>query len=117
MVPSAAERILRLAAYLEAHERDVITLDEIRRDVAGYGDGTGTSTAEWEAARKKLQRDIHDLDTGWGIKVVYDEADHRYRLAPPFLSAPERAALISAAAVVTVEGLQALEPGAIGSGV
>jgi predicted DNA-binding transcriptional regulator YafY len=117
MVPSAAERILRLAAYLEAHERDVITIDEIRRDVAGYDDGTTGSKAEWEAARKKLQRDIHDLDSGWGIKVVYDEANHRYRLAPPFLSARERAALISAAAVVTVEGLQALEPGAIGSGV
>jgi predicted DNA-binding transcriptional regulator YafY len=117
MVPSAAERILRLAAYLEAHERDVITLDEIRRDVAGYDDATTGSKTECEAARKKLQRDIRDLDTGWGIKVVYHEANHRYHLAPPFLSARERAALISAAAVVTVEGLQALEPGAIGSGV
>jgi predicted DNA-binding transcriptional regulator YafY len=113
MVPSAAERILRLAAYLEAHERDKVTLDDIRRDLAGYDDGT----TEWEAARKKLQRDIKDLEEAWGIEVVYDEADHRYRLAPPFLSARERAALISAAAVVTVDGLQALERGAIGANV
>jgi predicted DNA-binding transcriptional regulator YafY len=118
MATSPAERILRLAAYLDAHERDHVTLSDITRDLPGYADGQlEVGTTAWESARKKLQRDIKDLDDQLGIEVLYDEADHCYRLAPPFLSARERAALISAAAVVTVDGLQALEPGAIGSGV
>jgi len=126
MVPSAAERILSLAAYLDAHRRDDVTLSHISRDLAGYDDGDAPRdvdgdlvprTREWETIRKKLQRDFEDLRAQWGIEVDYDDARHCYRLVPPFLSARERAALISAAAVVAVEGLQEPEPGAIGSGV
>lgn len=126
MVPSAAERILRLAAYLDLHRSDVVTLSDITRDLAGYDDGNAPrdeggrlvpKTPEWEACRKKMQRDIKDLRESWGIVVEYDEASHCYQLAQPFLSARDRAALISAATVVDVEGLQPGAPGAIGSAV
>lgn len=124
MTPSPAERILALAAYLDAHRRDPITLDDIARDVPGYReDADGSDPApvlvkhskEWEAVRKKLQRDLDDLGAQWGITVDYDDGEHHYRLAPPFFTAGERAALISAAAVVAVEGVHRGEPGAIGS--
>lgn len=119
MAPTPAERILALAAYLDAHRLDEITLDEITRDVPGYredpsGPDLGKKSKEWESVRKMLRRDIDDLDTLWGIEVHFDEVDSRYRLAAPFFTARERAALISASAVVAVEGLDG-EPGAIGS--
>ena len=120
MAPTPAERILALAAYLDAHRRDPITLDEIAHDVPGYRDDpTGPDlvkkSKEWESVRKMLQRDIDDLATLWGIEVEYDDGEHHYRLAAPFFTARERAALISASAVVAVEGLHDSEPGAIGS--
>lgn len=127
MTPSPAERILALAAYLDAHRRDPVTLDDIARDVPGYrdepdgSDGPHPATTltkqskEWESVRKKLHRDLDDLRTQWGIDVGYDDVEHHYRLAPPFFTAGERAALISAAAVVAVEGVHTGEPGAIGS--
>ena len=120
MVPSAAERILALAAYLDDHRRDEVTLDDIARDVPGYRDDPAgpdleRHSPEWSAVRKKLQRDCIDLEEEWGIEVDYHEAEHHYRLAAPFLTARERAALISAAAVVSVEGLHDGESGAIGS--
>jgi predicted DNA-binding transcriptional regulator YafY len=123
-VPSAAERILRLAPYLDASRSGDVTLSDITADVTGYDDGTAPRDEdggleqgkEWEALRKKLRRDLDDLEQQWGIEVLYDEHTHCYRLASPFLSARQRAALISAAAVVAVQGLSR-EPGAIGSGV
>jgi len=122
MAATAAERILALAAYLNEHRRDEVTLDDIARDVPGYaGDDNADASElvakspEWEATRKKLRRDLADLDEEWGIEVDYDDARHCYRLAPPFFTTKERAALISAAAVVAVEGLGNAEPGAIGS--
>ncbi|MFM8304844.1 MAG: helix-turn-helix transcriptional regulator [Actinomycetota bacterium] len=126
MPPSPAERILQLAAYLDQHRRDEITLSDITRDVGGYDDGTAPrdehgrlvdQTTEWSALRKKVQRDLGDLRDQWGIDATYDDQSHCYRLAPPFLTARQRAALISAAAVVAVEGIADDEPGAIGSGV
>ena len=123
---SPTERILRLAAYLDEHRTDDVTLGDITRDVPGYDDGATPrdhwgrlvpDTTEWQTIRKKVRRDLADLDEQWGIEAVYDEQSHCYRLAPPFLTPRQRAALISAAAVVTVEGLTADEPGAIGSGV
>jgi len=123
MAATAAERILALAAYLNEHRRDEVTLDDIARDVPGYredGDADAgaplvSRTPPWEAIRKKVRRDLDDLDDQWGIGVDYDDAEHHYRLAPPFFTTKERAALISAAAVVAVEGLTDAEPGAIGS--
>jgi len=123
---SPTERILSLAAYLDEHRADDVTLGDITRDVPGYDDGTAprddwgrlvADTPEWQTVRKKVRRDLADLEEQWGIDAVYDEQSHCYRLAPPFLTPRQRAALISAAAVVTVEGLTADEPGAIGSGV
>lgn len=126
MSPSPTERILHLAAYLDEHRHDEVTLGDITRDVAGYDDGTAPrddwsrlvpDTKEHEAIRKKVQRDLGDLRDQWGIDAEYDDEAHCYRIAAPFLTARQRAALISAAAVVMVEGLTADEPGAIGSGV
>lgn len=126
MPPSPTERILQLAAYLDQHRQDEITLSDITRDVGGYDDGTAPrddggrlvdETPEWSALRKKVQRDLKDLRDQWGIDASYDERQHCYRLAQPFLTTRQRAALISAAAVVAVQGLSADEPGAIGSGV
>jgi predicted DNA-binding transcriptional regulator YafY len=119
MAPTPAERILALAAYLDAHRLDEITIGDIARDVPGYRDDPDgadlrVESKEWAAVRKMLQRDIIDLRTLWGIEVEYDEHEHHYRLAAPFFTARERAALISASAVVAVEGLDG-EPGAIGS--
>jgi predicted DNA-binding transcriptional regulator YafY len=125
VVPSPTERILHLAAYLDEHRDREVTLSDLSHDVAGYDDGAAPrddhgrllpDTREWAAIRKKLKRDLDDLRTGWGIEVVYDDNAHAYRLAPPFLTAEERAALIAAAAVVAVEGVERREPGAIGSG-
>ena len=127
MTPSPTERILHLAAYLDEHRRDDVTLSEITRDVAGYDDERTAPRDEWdrlvpdtkehEAIRKKVQRDLVDLRDQWGIDAEYDDESHCYRLAPPFLTPRQRAALISAAAVVMVEGLTVDEPGAIGSAV
>jgi predicted DNA-binding transcriptional regulator YafY len=116
---SATERILALAAYLDRHRRDEVTLDDIYRDVPGYRpDGAPTHLVKdsppWEAARKKLRRDLEDLRREWGIVVDYDEADGCYRIARPFFTAAERAALISAAGVVAVQGLHRGDAGAIG---
>lgn len=125
MVPSPTERILRLAAYLDEHRRDDITISEISLDIDGYDEDRAAPRDEWhrliprtpgwEKIRRKVKRDLDDLRDQWGIDVEYDEQEHTYRLAPPFLSARERAELISAAGVVAVEGLHAEEPGAIGS--
>jgi len=127
VTPSPTERILHLAAYLDEHRRDEVTLSEITRDVAGYDDERAAPRDEWdrlvpdtpehEAIRKKVQRDLKDLREQWGIDAEYDEESHCYRLAAPFLTPRQRAALISAAAVVMVEGISVDEPGAIGSGV
>jgi predicted DNA-binding transcriptional regulator YafY len=124
---SPTERILQLAAYLDEHRTDEVTLSDITRDIAGY-DEAGTAprdewgrlvdgTTEWGAIRKKVRRDLDMLEEQWGIEAVYDDESHCYRLAPPFLTPRQRAALISAAAVVSVEGITTDEPGAIGSGV
>lgn len=122
--PSPAERVLRLAAYLAAHRSERFTLDDIASNVPGYlpeGADPGTpivsGSRQWETVRKKVQRDLGELHNQWGIELVYDEVEHEYRLAPPFFTPEERAALISAAAVVSVEGLGLPTPGAIGSGV
>lgn len=125
--PDAAERILNLAAYAAEQTRThtPITLTSIVDDVPGYAtdaprDDFGdlaSGTAEWEAVRKKLQRDVADLRDCWGISLDYDEADHSYRLAPPFFTARERRVLLAAAATVDVKGLPGAKPGDLGAGI
>lgn len=115
-----AERILRLAAYAHRVGRP-IALGDIVDDVPGYetsGDGPLVAgTSEWEAVRKRVGRDIADLHEHWGIELAYDETDHSYALRAPYFSAAERAALIAAAAIVEVEGVDVPVPGALGSAV
>lgn len=115
-----AERILRLAAYAHRVGRP-IALGDIVDDVPGY-ETTGSGqliagTPEWETLRKRVGRDIADLHEHWGIELAYDESDHSYSLRAPYFTAPERAALIAAAATVEVEGVDIPVPGALGSAV
>jgi WYL domain len=117
---SPAERILRLAAY--AHRASTpITLDDIVTDVPGYGAAHGgplvIGTQDWETVRKRVGRDVADLYEHWGIELAYNGADHSYSLRAPYFTAPERAALIAAAATVEVEGVDVPVPGALGSAV
>jgi proteasome accessory factor B len=115
-----AERILRLAAYAHRVGRP-ITLDDIVDDVPGYETASGEAlvvgSQEWETVRKRVARDLADLREHWGIELAYDDGSHRYSLLAPYFTADERAALIAAAAIVAVEGLDAAEPGALGSAV
>lgn len=124
---SATERILRLAAYLDRRRDDDLTLGSITANVPGYDDDRSAPrgdsgelverTKEWEALRKMVRRDLEDLRLSFGIVVEFDESDKRYRVQPPFFTADERRALISAAAVVDVEGLDqgdGAEPPAVG---
>lgn len=117
-------RIFNLAAYLKQCGPEGSTLDDLTRHVHGYDHDVGrddagelrTDTPEWEALRKLLQRDLKDLREVWGIDAHFDEANHRYRLEPPFFTPRERAALIAAAATVDVKGIDG-GPGQIGAGV
>ena len=115
---SPTERILNLAAYADGRGAP-ISLAAITADVPGYEvDGPLVAgTPEWETARKRLQRDLADLRDHWGIDLAYDPDADGYMLAPPFLDRDERTALIAAATIVMVEGVEAGEPGAIGSAV
>jgi predicted DNA-binding transcriptional regulator YafY len=116
----AAERILRLAAYAHRIGRPV-GLGDIVADVPGYqAAGSGPLEprgTEWERVRKLVSRDVTDLREHWGIDLAYDEHAHHYALRAPFLTGPERAALIAAAATVDVEGVDVPAPGALGSAV
>lgn len=111
----ATERILRLAAFVGQRRSDDLTLGSITAHVPGYDDDRSAprtfagdlveGTKEWEALRKMVRRDLEDLRVSFGIVVEFDDTDKRYRVEPPFFTAAERRALISAAAVVDVEGL------------
>jgi len=124
---SPADRILKLAAYAAdcARSYTLITLTSVVDDVPGYAtnaprDDFGdivADTTEWEAVRKKLQRDAKALRDSWGISLDYDETDHSYRLASPFFTPAERRALLAAAATVDVEGLPNTKPGELGAAI
>lgn len=101
----ATQRVLGLAVYLEKC-RAGVTLEEIATDVPGYEAGDLVAgSKEWETTRKRLQRDLNDLDRSFDVLVDYDEADHVYRLRSAFFTTDERLALIAAAAAVDVEGI------------
>jgi predicted DNA-binding transcriptional regulator YafY len=110
MTDDAAERILRLAAYL-AERGGTASLGTITADVPGYEtdaprDERGElvpDTSGWETVRKRLQRDVKVLDDSFGI--VVESTEQGYRLRPPFFTPAERRALVAAAAVVDVEGV------------
>ena len=117
-----AERILSLAAY--AHRSHApIALDDIADNVPGYASDpprTGPlepRSAEWERVRKLVGRDVADLRAHWGIDLEYDDVDHTYTPRAPFFTPDERAALVAAAAVVEVVGVDVPVPGALGSAV
>ena len=122
-----AERILRLAAYAseKARHHATITLTDIVDDVPGYEssaprDEHGSLISEgpeWETVRKRLTRDISDLHEHWSIRLEYDDGEHYYRLAAPFLTVAERRALVAAAATVSIEGSPGAHPGDVGAAV
>jgi len=116
-----AERILALAVYARDRAGSLLTLQDIVEEVPGYelpgGGELVTGSPAWEAARKRLTRDITDLREHWGIVLAYDEVEHSYALDPPFFTPEERRALIAAAATVDVEGVDPDVPGALGSAV
>jgi predicted DNA-binding transcriptional regulator YafY len=121
---AAAERILRLAAYLDRHKGEAHTLDGLTAAVPGYGsaprDARGRlvrGTPEWEALRRRLRRDLADLDEHFGVVVRFDEPEQCWRLEPPFLTRRERDALLAAAAAVDVEGLPEPAPSDLGGAV
>ena len=92
------ERMLRLAAYV-VHRDAGCTRGDIGRDVPGYG---GLSP---DALEKLLQRDRRTLADSLGIQLEWSDATQQYTIHPPYFTATERAALITAAALVEVEGI------------
>ncbi len=105
MSADLTERVLGLAAFLD--KRTSCTLADITGNVPGYEvEGElKPDTKEWEKVRKRLQRDLGDLERGFGITVEYRDEEHAYRLRPAFFTTDERLALIAAAATVAVDGL------------
>jgi predicted DNA-binding transcriptional regulator YafY len=114
-----AERILALAAYAREREGTLLTLQDIVEEVPGYevAGPLEIGSAAWETVRKRLTRDIDDLQEHWGIVLRYDEGEHSYALVPPFFDGDERRALIAAAATVDVDGVGTELPGALGTAV
>lgn len=91
------ERMTQLAAYVAA-KREGCTKQDVAASVPGY---RGLDEA---ALEKALQRDRSTLRESLGIDIEYLDADHRYRIRPPFFTEKERNALITAAALVDVDG-------------
>lgn len=94
-----AERMLRLAAYVEKCGKTGCTRAEIAEDVPGYG-SLGTSALE-----KQLGRDRSELTECFGIRIDWSDERQRYLIEPPYFTSGERAALIAAAAAVDVKGV------------
>lgn len=91
------ERMTQLAAYVAA-KPEGCTKQDIEASVPGY---RGLDEA---ALEKALQRDRVTLRESLGIDIEYLDVDHVYRIRPPFFTAKERNALITAAALVDVDG-------------
>jgi proteasome accessory factor B len=104
-----AERILRLARYLDATPE--VTLEQVVDELDGYD----ASRTGLPGLRKQLRRDLDTLEGSFGILVDYDPAAGVYRLQPPFFTEEQRRALIAAAATVAVDGLDEAAPGELGS--
>ncbi len=123
LVGSPTERVLRLAAFVD-ERRDELTLSRITAAVPGYPECDRDHAGDivkgargWEAARRAVRRDVADLEAFFGIALTYDEATHRYQLEPSFFTPGERAALISACAIVDVQGVDRESSDAIGAAV
>jgi predicted DNA-binding transcriptional regulator YafY len=118
----AIERVLRLAAYFKARRGARVSLDDICANVPGYeatldDAGRVRRDAAWEAVRKKLRRDLELLDDVFGIHVDFEPQRESYMLQPPFLAAEERDALVAAAALVRVDGIDDEQLNALGAAV
>ncbi len=106
----AIERQLRLAFYLSKHRS--FTLSQTTADVPGYGEidrdeegRVDPRTTSGEAARRKFNRDLTDLDERFGIETKFSAEANAYTAAPPFFSPRERQVLLSAMALVQVAGI------------
>ncbi len=105
------ERMTHLAAYVTT-KPEGCTKQDIGADVPGYL-GLGEAALE-----KTLQRDRTTLRETVGIDIEYIEESHRYRIQPPFFTPAERSALITAAALVDVDGVGDDQlPGELGTAV
>ena len=105
------ERMVQLVAYVIARPNGC-TKTDVRTHVPGY-QGLSESALE-----KRLQRDRHVLGDAWGIDIEYAERTWTYSIRPPFFTAKERTALITAAAMVDVDGAGDDElPGELGTAV
>ena len=96
---SPAERMLRLAAYVEKCGKGGCTRAEIAEDVPGYG-SLGTSALE-----KQLGRDRSEIADSLGIRIEWSDERQQYLIEPPYFTSSERTALIAAAAAVDVKGV------------
>lgn len=96
-------RALRLAAYVESRTSGC-NRKEIATDVPGYGDLGNVALA------KLLDRDRRSLRDNLGIDIRWDDGAQQYWLDRPFFSTEERAALIAAAALVNVDGIDRGSP-------
>ena len=103
--------MVQLVAYVIARPNGC-TKTDVRTHVPGY-QGLSESALE-----KRLQRDRHVLGDAWGIDIEYAERTWTYSIRPPFFTAKERTALITAAAMVDVDGAGDDElPGELGTAV
>lgn len=119
------ERLLNLLAFLLTSRRPV-TADEIRHQVAGYGNSSDEAFRRMFERDKDLLRGIgipleHKEGDSWGIEAGYMIDPDSYRLPDPGLSDEERAALALASRVVRLGGGPAapealLKLGGIGPG-
>jgi proteasome accessory factor B len=116
------ERQFRLAAYFKEERGRTVTLADICANVPGFEatfdhSGTLVKDGRWEAVRKLVRRDLDLLEVAFGIAVEYDEAAHEYRLRPPFFTPEERHLLVTAAALVRVDGIDEGQLAALGAAV
>ena len=125
--PEVTERLLRLAAYVKrrGEEGTTVTLERLTEELPDYASAAernpdGSLVVEgkgYEGLRKKVRRDLGDLEASFGIGVDYEEGSGEYRLRPPFLTTRQRRALFAAAATVHVDDDIELRPGDLAAGV
>ncbi|MEP6624695.1 MAG: WYL domain-containing protein [Acidimicrobiia bacterium] len=105
------ERMMALVAYVVARPNGCKKGD-VAKHVPGY-QGLSESALE-----KGLQRDRDVLRDAWGIDIEYADRTWTYSIRPPFFTTKERTALITAAAMVDVDGIGDDElPGELGTAV
>lgn len=86
-------RLTTLLAFLQRHRGATVSRQRITERVGGY---TGSD----DAIRKKLQRDLHDLEEGCDLTVEYDAGSDGYRVRRRPLTLRMEPAELAALAIV-----------------